>query len=61
MMDAIVFNTEDFTITVRSDGKITTQLTLEEDMVYQIVDITDTSLGKLLWAACREKFAQQGE
>lgn len=59
-MDAVVYNTEDFTITVHSDGKVTGRVTMDEWCPvaggFAPVDITDTSLGKLLWAAAQSKF-----
>jgi len=61
MMDAIVFNTEDFKITVQADGKVEACVNSEPGVEWRPVDITNTSLGKLLWAQCREKFAAAQE
>lgn len=50
-MDSINLETPDFAITVRRDGRVTAAITPEEDgMEYRPVDITETSLGKILAA-----------
>jgi len=60
-MDTIQYITPDFTITV-TPKTVTAVINAEEDgMEWRPVDITNTSLGKLLWAQCREKFAAAQE
>lgn len=59
-MDAIQFNTPDFVITIHADGKVIAQVTLTDwcpdPAGFTPEDISNTSLGKLLWAACQGKF-----
>jgi hypothetical protein len=62
-MDAIVFNTPEFLITIHRSGQVTAQVTMPDFCPcpdgFNPVDISKSSLGKLLWESCTDKFKEK--